>query len=479
MGSSGFFEVEPDRHRPSVELLYITDRAPSKPTIAQISGKGEELRCEDISPYPLTSDNGDPFSADRMRCMSYGTVEVDFGDADWDTLKDAKRKKPLYLRLAKTQEMGRFPRLMYPVEELDKDGEEYLRRDPKGIEAHEEAAKNLQKEISRRIGYSKRKELVLYVHGYNTGFEEAAFRMAELCHFLGRGFVCAIFSWPAKNSIFKYLEDRESGEFAVEDLKKAIRIVAATPSVEHIHLIAHSRGSDILATVTSELNIETYASGRSLGTSFKIANVVLFAPDLDWDITISRFFKVVSDPDLPWGGTKHLRTIHPGGRCDPDRPLASRHDCEGEASSMAYPDLQFPKPKLRLTVYVNRKDKILRIAERLFGKSHRLGRVDIESLCATSGNNDRDPRARDLEQAKMLGKLDTIQFSGTTDFFGHSYFIDDPLVSSDLIALIRGAGTNGECRPLDQPKGCKNIGGWLLLTDNEQWENRAKSCKMP
>ena len=58
----------------------------------------------------------------------------------------------------------------------------------------------------------------------------AALTMGELCHFLGREFVCGIFTWPAggdRGILFGYDVDRESAEYAVEDLVKLIRIIAA------------------------------------------------------------------------------------------------------------------------------------------------------------------------------------------------------------------------------------------------------------
>ena len=80
--------------------------------------------------------------------------------------------------------------------------------------------------------------------------------MGELCHFLGREFVCGIFTWPAggdRGILFGYDVDRESAEYAVEDLVKLIRIIAGTPGLERIHFIAHSRGTDTLASALAAL----------------------------------------------------------------------------------------------------------------------------------------------------------------------------------------------------------------------------------
>ena len=55
----------------------------------------------------------------------------------------------------------------------------------------------------------------------------------------------------------------------------------------------------------------------------------------------------------------------------------------------------------------------------------------------------------DLATARNMGFFDVVQVRGTTDFFGHSYFVSNPRVSSDLIAMLRyGLKPNEPGRPL-------------------------------
>ena len=51
----------------------------------------------------------------------------------------------------------------------------------------------------------------------------------------------------------------------------------------------------------AQLSAEAYMLRSSPEREFRIANVVLVAPDLDGDVAISKIFKVFSDPDLPFG----------------------------------------------------------------------------------------------------------------------------------------------------------------------------------
>jgi esterase/lipase superfamily enzyme len=291
-----------------------------------------------------------------------------------------------------------------------------IRRTPAVVEAHEKAKQQLQAEIARRLALVRRTEVVLFVHGYGSSFASAALTMGNLCHFLGREFVCGIFTWPAggrRGILFGYDIDRESSEYAIEDLLKAIRIVARTPGVERLHLIAHSRGTDTLTSALAALGAEAYALQSSPEREFHIGNVVLVAPDIDGDVALTKIFKVFSDPDLPFGGKPDPGAIMP------------------------------PSPGFRVTLYVSPDDKALAAASWLFGSIVRLGRIDATIFSADQ-----------IEAIALLQAVDIIQVSGTSDFFGHSYFISNPHASADIIALLRyGLRPNEPGRPLEHIAG--------------------------
>jgi len=375
----------------SVDLLYITDRAPG-----------------------TAQDKTLPYGSERSHSMAFGAVTVELGEGvEWSTLAVqstlSKRSVPLDLKLGPATEIGRFPPITYGITA----GPQGLVRVPAAVEAHEKAAAMLRAELTRRLAAAPRKEVVLFVHGYANTFQDASFTMGELCHFLGREQVCAIFTWPAGGSrglFMGYNVDRESGEFAVHHLKQALRIIADTPGVEQVHLLAHSRGTDVMITALRELEIEAYMSAMMLDDRFKIRNIVLMSPDLDIDVGTAKMFSIESDPDLPFG----------------------------RASS---PRLVFPPPKLRLTVYMSEGDKALGISEWLMGSLRRLGRIDQALLS--------EEQLAKLRPSASYAAF--VQVTETLDFIGHSYFVSDPAVSSDLIALIRyGIGPGEPGRPLQE-----------------------------
>jgi esterase/lipase superfamily enzyme len=386
-----FVEAPSHSESPALDVLFVTDRAPAKD-------------ADEVSPY----------TADRAHSMAFGSTIVKFGDnVSWEGLvKESTathRTAPLTLSLGPTKELGRFPRIPYELSSSPAG----ISRLPTVVQAHEEAKTKLQGEILRRLDSARRKEVVLYVHGYHNSFEDAAITMAELCHFLGRDFVCAMFTWPAggrRGLLFGYNFDRESGEYAVEDLLKTIRIVGGTPGVQRIHLLAHSRGADIVATAMAELSVEAYAIGGTLSQQFKIGNIILMAPDIDADVALAKIFKVFSDPDLPFNG-----------HANPSVAIK-------------------PSPDFKVTIYVSPDDKALATSGWIFGSLTRLGRINATMFTA-----------HEIDEIRAFGAVDVVQVRGTTDPFGHSYFVSNPEVSADIIAMLRyRLQPNESGRPLQE-----------------------------
>jgi hypothetical protein len=86
-------------------------------------------------------------------------------------------------------------------------------------------------------------------------------------------------------------------------------------------------------------------------------------------------------------------------------------------------------------------DKALGISEWLMGSLRRWGRMDQALL-----NEEQLDKARQL-----AGFAAFVQVTEKLDFIGHSYFVSNPVVSSDLVALIRyGLEPGDPGRPLKE-----------------------------
>ena len=390
------------RKQPAIDLLYITDRA-------------LETDPEGTLPY----------GAGRSREIAFGFAFVEMGpDLTWTELEQqsrlGQRTSRVNLTLGPVTELGRFPRTPYRVRATA----EGIRYDPEVLAKHVQARETLNAEIERRLDQAPRKEVVLYVHGFNETFEDAAFTLAELCHFLGREHVCSLFTWPAGIGgwmLTAYGYDRESSEFGSFHLKKMIRLLADSPKVKKLHLLAHSRGTDVLLSALRELALEVFISGRSFDV-LKLENVVLLAPDIDVDVAAQRLNPIGSDPDIY---TARL------------------------ADNVLFEDL------FTLTVYTSPADRALRGSGILF-RSRRVGRLGAE---------DASPEA--LAFWKEVDFLKVIEVPpGRTDVFGHGYFTTNPLVSADLVSMIRYRRKPGDpgraLTPVEPPVF------WRLESDEER-----------
>ncbi len=349
-----------------LNLLYVTDRAPITD--------------------PQT--NALSYGSERSRTMSFGSIDIRIEPDSTGATGETK--------LGEIKEIGRFPEVPYPAEVTSAG----YRRAPDVVAAHEEAVASLQGEIRRRLAKTERKEVVVFIHGYHNTFNDAADAMGTICHLLGRDFVCVLLTWPAggsRGAFLGYNVDRESGEFAVPDMRKAIRAIGETEGVRGVDLIAHSRGAAVLASAFQQLGGEAYVSRKSITESLRVRNIVLFAPDIDIDVASTKIFDVFSDPDAPYGVKKN--------------PSAT---------------IPIKQGSFHLTMYSNPADQALGLSSAIFGSTLRLGQLDLSGW-----------------QAKALradpGHLvDLIEVDENTGAFGHGYFLSNPAVGSDLAALKPG-----------------------------------------
>lgn len=373
--------------RDDFSLLYVTDRAP----------------VTDPATGALT------YGAGRSRFLSFGSVDVSIREpvaTDPASASSASASKS-EMKLGAANEIGRFPEEPYAAV-MTPSG---VRRSPEVVAAHQQAVAVLQAEISRRLEKTKRKEVVVFIHGYNNTFKDAVSSMADICHFLGQEFVCVALTWPAGGTggvFMGYNVDRESGEFAVADMKKAIRAISGAKGVQGVHFIAHSRGTDVLTSAIQQLAIEAYVSRSSVAQQLKAKNLILFAPDMDIDVASTKMFGMISDPDAHYG-------------------------------SRANPNGVFPQGSVHATIYSSPDDKALGMSSFLFGSQERLGQQNLDNP---------DTKALGKDPARG-GLADFIEVDGQTDTFGHGYFLSNPAVSSDLVALVRyGLKPGDPGRPL-------------------------------
>jgi len=123
-----------------------------------------------------------------------------------------------------------------------------------------------------------RRDVLIYVHGFNTSFETAALDAARLSDALKFRGETMLFSWPSRNSLLNYIYDRESALWSRDALEGMLDQLITDPAVGTIHVVAHSMGT----MVTVEALRQLY-DRRGAQLAGRFGAVVLASPDIDID----------------------------------------------------------------------------------------------------------------------------------------------------------------------------------------------------
>ena len=365
---------------PDVAVIFATDR-----------------KAENAEGQPVR------YGSKRSAALAFGACTVTIGD-DWSTLLEESthpsRRRAIPLQIGAVEVRGRFPGTPWKV-----DGQADKTAARAELERQfEDAQETLRALVAQRLVQSPCKDVYVFVHGFNYDFEDAARVMAGLWHFLGRRGVPIIYSWPAGSGLSGrgYNYDRESGEFTIYHLKDFLRALAGTPNLGKVHLIAHSRGADVVVSALRELNVYYDAKkpkdDKAAAGALRIGHLVLAAPDIDWEVAQQRL--------------------------------------EAERLNRACE---------RITIYASPDDLAMAIVRYFFDSTIRLGTLGLLKL----------PRQARGNLARLVD-VDVIDARVSDGIVGHDYFYNNPAVSSDLILLLRDDRQPGaeHGRPLiKQPNG--------------------------
>ena len=169
---------------------------------------------------------------------------------------------------------------------------------------------------------SPKRQVLVFVHGFNNRFEDAVYRFAQIVHDSGTQAVPVLFTWPSKANVLAYGYDRESATYSRNQLENVLKGLVADPQVGEISVLAHSVGNWLVLESLRQMAIR---EGR---VAPKIKNVILAAPDVDVDIAreqindmgpnkpaftlfVSRSDKALDVSKNLWGSTARLGDIDP------------------------------------------------------------------------------------------------------------------------------------------------------------------------
>jgi esterase/lipase superfamily enzyme len=166
---------------------------------------------------------------------------------------------------------------------------------------------------------------LVFVHGFNTSFEYALYRTAQIAYDINFDGAPLLYSWPSKGALTlqEYSHDRESAGQAEPYLREFLELVARDTGAKSVSIIAHSMGNQLLLPALRDLK-------RTAPTDVVISQVILAAPDIDRDAFeniagelagVSRGVTMLAaGNDLAldisrrfWGGVPRAGDVPPGG----------------------------------------------------------------------------------------------------------------------------------------------------------------------
>jgi esterase/lipase superfamily enzyme len=242
-------------------------------------------------------------------------------------------------------------------------------------------------EINDMLSSSGYKQITIYVHGFNTTFEKNTIMAGEFWHFMGRDGVMLSFDWASEGSVFTYQVDKANANFAIRQLRRLLEFLAENTSVEEINILAHSAGNPVVIETLRQISLMHYdLDDEEARRRSSIGRVVLAAPDMDLDTAISA-------------------GIDGAGRVT-----------QG------------------LVIYASRADKALKFASGIFNDvrlGNSIGKLTDEERDMLIKNN---APWIDVTRAQKQA----------SSFLGHSYYHQNPWVSSDVMLFLRFGATAEE-----------------------------------
>jgi esterase/lipase superfamily enzyme len=244
-----------------------------------------------------TTDEGEMFNGERATDVSYAAVTVSIPP-------DSARK------IGEVQWPASLP------------GDPS--RDFVTISANYLDKKELSAAVSAAAKPTGRRNVLVFVHGFNNRFDDAVYRFAQIIQDSKAPGIPVLFTWPSRGELKlrSYTYDRESANYSRDALEQLLLTLAANPNVKDINVLAHSMGNWVTLEALRSMSIRTGKIGA------KIKNVALVAPDVDVDVFrtqiqrmgtarprfslfVSQDDKALSFSQTIWGGVPRLGDIDP------------------------------------------------------------------------------------------------------------------------------------------------------------------------
>ncbi|OIO01946.1 MAG: hypothetical protein AUJ49_06985 [Desulfovibrionaceae bacterium CG1_02_65_16] len=144
-------------------------------------------------------------------------------------------------------------------------------------------------DIERASARTPGREVLVFIHGFDNSFEDAARTSARIGVGLGFNGAMLLYSWPSAGSPASYLSDRNNAYWAVQGLKNLLTELTSDPWIGRVSVVVHSMGNEVFIRAYSELAGECAGSRGGCANMRKVRSIVLAAPDMDREIFLEQY----------------------------------------------------------------------------------------------------------------------------------------------------------------------------------------------
>jgi esterase/lipase superfamily enzyme len=137
-------------------------------------------------------------------------------------------------------------------------------------------ASDAQAQLAAAIKASPKQSLLVFVHGYNVSFFDAAMRTSQLAHDLSFQGEAIFFSWPSAATTAAYSHDEEVVQLSEPAFDRFLDDLGNSGATE-IFLVAHSMGNRLVTKVLSD------RASKGKPTPH-LRELLLAAPDINAEI---------------------------------------------------------------------------------------------------------------------------------------------------------------------------------------------------
>lgn len=131
-----------------------------------------------------------------------------------------------------------------------------------------------QARLQLRSARTFKDQALIFVPGFNTSFDGALFRTAQIVADLDFDGAVFVYSWPSAGRVVQYVYDRDSAAAAAASFRAFVQLVVTQSGAKTVNIIAHGLGAGLTLSTLSTLN-------EDLPPDVKLGELMFTAPDVE------------------------------------------------------------------------------------------------------------------------------------------------------------------------------------------------------